>query len=121
MQKLQIYKSLLRELTKQYESKNGNRIWRSILSLHFRKNPSNLSLTDANNILHYLRGAGEYNRLMALYWPEESLSEKEKIRKTANRVGLSVPPDFSEQEFATDRTTGKVDTDAKTTTASASG
>jgi hypothetical protein len=40
-----------------------------------------------------LKGAGEYNRLMALYWPEESLSEKEKIKKTANRVGLSVPSD----------------------------
>jgi hypothetical protein len=90
-----LYRSLLKQLTRQYESKNGNRIWRSILSLNFRQNPSNLSLKDGENILHYLQGAGEYNRLMALYWPESSLSESEKISKTANRVGLSVPSDLS--------------------------
>lgn len=91
MSKIQLYKSITRQLQQQYESRNGNKIWRSILSHNLRKNPQNLDVVDAQNILHYLQGAGEYNRLMNLYWPEESLTEKEKIKKTAARVGLSVP------------------------------
>lgn len=86
-----LYRCILKQVKQQYEAKNGNKIWRTIVSNQFRKNPNKLDGKDAQNILYYLQGAGEYNRLMNLYWPEESLTEKEKIKKTAARVGLSVP------------------------------
>jgi tRNA uridine 5-carbamoylmethylation protein Kti12 len=88
---LKVYKAMLRQVMQQYEAKNGNQLWRSVLSKNFRENPEKLTLSDAENILTYLQGAGEYNRLMSLYWPEEPMTELEKIKKTANRVGLSVP------------------------------
>lgn len=102
MHKSQLYKSILRQVKQQYESKNGNKIWRSILSQNFRKDTKNLDVSDAQNILQYLQGAGEYNRLMSLYWPEESLTDKEKIVKTAARVGLSVPEEYCASPLAQD-------------------
>ena len=94
MSKTKIYKSILRQVVQQYETTIGNQLWRSTLLQNYKENTKNLDLFDAENILMYLQGAGEYNRLMSLYWPEESMTEQEKIKKTANRVGLSIP-DFT--------------------------
>ena len=91
-----LYRSILSQIVKQYESKNCNLIWRSTCKNKFQ-NPQGLQPIDAENILMYLQGAGEYNRLMALYWPQDLISEQEKIRKSAARVGLEMPISFIEE------------------------
>ncbi|EGF81009.1 hypothetical protein BATDEDRAFT_24622 [Batrachochytrium dendrobatidis JAM81] len=95
---LSTYRGLLREVNRQFVVKNNNSFWRMQVIAQFRigkgiTDPSRAlaKRRQAQNVLMYLKSSREYKELMERYWPVSTLTEQEKIAKTANRVGLAVP------------------------------
>ncbi|KAJ3110966.1 hypothetical protein HDU96_006117 [Phlyctochytrium bullatum] len=48
-------------------------------------------LKEAKRVLQFLEFSKEHKRLAELYWPVSGLSAEEKLRRTANVVGLALP------------------------------
>lgn len=46
---------------------------------------------DAEDSLVYLRSNRQYKELMDRYWPTSDLTTQEKLKRTANTVGFSLP------------------------------
>ncbi|KAL9712650.1 hypothetical protein Ac2012v2_003887 [Leucoagaricus gongylophorus] len=87
-----VYRGLLRELgrTKGQRNQEIATCFRSWLGQAQRA--ANIeALQDADNALQFLRSQREHQVLVQRYNPLTSLTEQERIRKTANRVGLDVP------------------------------
>ncbi|XP_006460050.1 hypothetical protein AGABI2DRAFT_68293 [Agaricus bisporus var. bisporus H97] len=82
-----LYRSLLRELTRAQAPSKPNR---TIVS-NLRALLEQSRLQDARNALLFLKSQREHQTLVERYNPLSSLTEQERIRKTANRVGLDVP------------------------------
>ncbi|KAJ2225761.1 hypothetical protein H4R99_006304 [Coemansia sp. RSA 1722] len=93
---LRTYRHLLREINRQFTQANGNRAWASQLRLQWRSSATNgqsQQLTAAKNVLSYLANSRKYKELLAEFNPK--MSEGDRIKKTANRVGLETPNTFS--------------------------
>ncbi|KAJ1647870.1 hypothetical protein J3B02_000957 [Coemansia erecta] len=91
---LRMYRHLLREINRQFTRVNGNRAWASQLRLHWHcssdtNDPQQQELTAAKNVLSYLANSRKYKELLAEFNPK--MSEGDRIKKTANRVGLETP------------------------------
>ncbi len=73
--------------------RNGKATLHDIQSI--RRHYTNYS-SSSSSVLHnlhvFLTSETEYNKLIRLYTPLNELSDSEKIARTANHVGLSVPP-----------------------------
>ncbi|KAJ2931686.1 hypothetical protein H1R20_g5424, partial [Candolleomyces eurysporus] len=89
------YRGILRELRKSLDpSRKVNPVIRS----HFRSivesaraNPTDQALVDIDSTILFLRSQREHKRLVDRYNPLHDLTEPERIKATANRVGLNLP------------------------------
>jgi hypothetical protein len=57
----------------------------------FKKELLKLSTKDAEDVGAFLEASRKHTELMNQYWPTSSLSPEEKLRRTANKVGLELP------------------------------
>ncbi|KAI8613923.1 hypothetical protein BC830DRAFT_1051003, partial [Chytriomyces sp. MP71] len=94
---LSTYRSILRQINQQYTVRNDNRLWYFAAVSEYRQN-KNASIEaaqghqlNAQDFLAYLHSKQEHRRLMEEYWPASTLTPTEKIHRTANVVGLSMP------------------------------
>lgn len=53
---------------------------------------STTDVHNLSNVVTYLKNQRTYNELLERYNPGLTMSQEDNVRKTANRVGLSVPP-----------------------------
>ncbi|KAI9017526.1 hypothetical protein BC832DRAFT_521788, partial [Gaertneriomyces semiglobifer] len=95
---LSTFRGILREVSKQYTPRNNNRLWHNEVVSQFRagstltdENAIRQKLMDAQNVLIFMRSNREHRDLMDRYWPTTGLSNEEKLTRTANTVGLSLP------------------------------
>ncbi|KAI9352282.1 hypothetical protein DFJ73DRAFT_830443 [Zopfochytrium polystomum] len=104
---LATFRALLREVTLQFTSRNGNPTWRNRLVTTYRSalseqrsHPSRVArqARDAEDLVIFLRATREHRRLVELYWPNAGLSQSEKTRRTAAVVGLNMPPPLRDDE-----------------------
>ncbi|KAF5363603.1 hypothetical protein D9756_000683 [Leucocoprinus leucothites] len=96
----QVYRGLLREVRKAAPAKPNQTIvtnFRSLLE-QSRKTKNDVALQDTRNALLFLKSQREHQILVERYNPITSLTEQERIRKTANRVGLDVPKEATNLE-----------------------
>ncbi|TPX71091.1 hypothetical protein SpCBS45565_g01300 [Spizellomyces sp. 'palustris'] len=103
---LSTYRGILREVSKQYTHRNKNRVWHNEVVARFRagatlSDPVTIeeSVKDARNILTFMRSNREHRNLVERYWPATGLSNEEKLTRTANTVGLSLPKMFGAEEI----------------------
>ncbi|KAJ3416550.1 hypothetical protein HDV05_001287 [Chytridiales sp. JEL 0842] len=104
---LQTYRSLLREIQKQYTRPNQNPLWKTTLITRYR---TSLTLQDphlvqklhwnAVDLLSFLKATREHQRLMDEYFPVSQLSASEKVERTAGVVGLNMPRPLEAYETA---------------------
>ncbi|KAL3901446.1 MAG: hypothetical protein SGCHY_000596 [Lobulomycetales sp.] len=50
-----------------------------------------LAGNQAENLLCFLQATQKHSELCNLYWPMSNLTEQEKLKRTANFVGLEMP------------------------------
>ncbi|KAJ3352948.1 hypothetical protein HDU83_007464 [Entophlyctis luteolus] len=88
----------------QYTARNGNPEWRQALIAQYR---TNLHATgelrarmqlDALDTLTFFSASAEHERLVEEYWPATSLAPDEKLKRTANLVGLAMPRELRDSE-----------------------
>ncbi|TPX60003.1 hypothetical protein PhCBS80983_g02058 [Powellomyces hirtus] len=119
---LGLYRGILREVSRQYTARNQNRMWHDEIVAGFKSgvqlsNPAQIQirLTRARNLHAFLRSNRTHRELVERYWPISSMTEEEKLSRTANTVGLSLPKMFGAGEtFApSDRSLAGAETDAE--------
>ncbi|TPX30448.1 hypothetical protein SmJEL517_g06001 [Synchytrium microbalum] len=90
-----VIRTVLREVNKQYTSRNNNPIWKNELLSQIRASSKleSAELKLAQQKLHdlaaFLKASRTHKELLLMYFPESQMSSEEHVRKTANRVGLS--------------------------------
>ncbi|KAJ3106600.1 hypothetical protein HDU97_005965 [Phlyctochytrium planicorne] len=91
---LTTFRGILRHVNKQ----NGSRTWHDEVISNYKaaKSLSQESIiirkqAEAKGLLDFLTASSEHKRLMNLYWPVSGLSAEEKLKRTANVVGLNLP------------------------------
>lgn len=62
----------------------------------FQTNESAHSIEHINDIANFLSYHRTYNELIERYNPGLSMTQEDKIRKTAHKVGFELPPDYTE-------------------------
>lgn len=77
--------TLLNQLVK--EQTNSHDVDLPALSAHLAK----VKLQQLQNFSTFLRSQREYTELLERYNPGLTMNQEDKVRRTANRVGLSVP------------------------------
>ncbi|KAJ3217675.1 hypothetical protein HDU67_007498 [Dinochytrium kinnereticum] len=81
-----------------FTAKNGSKVWHAELVSTYKaaRTISDKAIiirrqAEANGLLSFLQASKEHRRLMNLYWPVSGMSNDEKLKRTANVVGLSLP------------------------------
>ncbi|KAJ3064419.1 hypothetical protein HDU98_012172 [Podochytrium sp. JEL0797] len=112
---LSTFRTILRQINKQYTIRNQNTIWKQTAISQYRQHqhlaPSpSLSSTAASlspvhqlqlnalDLVAFLQSKAEHKRLVEEYWPASQLTETEKLSRTAGMVGLSMPKKLTEEE-----------------------
>ncbi|KAF2765882.1 hypothetical protein EJ03DRAFT_330635 [Teratosphaeria nubilosa] len=62
------------------------------------KKPPEKRLAEAQQFLQYLRAQREYITLLERYNPGMHMNEEERVRLTARRVGMDLPPEMADGE-----------------------
>ncbi|KAH6914972.1 hypothetical protein BKA70DRAFT_1419927 [Coprinopsis sp. MPI-PUGE-AT-0042] len=89
------YRGILRELRRSLDpSRKVNPViksqFRSVVE-SLRKADNAQGLTDIDSTVLFLKSQREHKRLLDRYNPLSDLTEQERIKATARRVGLNVP------------------------------
>ncbi|KAF8520132.1 hypothetical protein JB92DRAFT_2896299 [Gautieria morchelliformis] len=89
------YRGLLRELWKSsiFHQSARNPIIRSSLRASLLQR---MVLRDVENTVAFLRADRNYKALLERYSPLHDLSEEERIKATARRVGLNTPMEYKD-------------------------
>ena len=97
MSTLSVYKQLLRR-AKQYGAVNGNTMWSSYVRDQFRRHANERDATRVASLRHdaietatMFESIHKYEALLAKYNIGTAIDERERIRRTAARVGLAIP------------------------------
>ncbi|KAI8803982.1 hypothetical protein BJ742DRAFT_469801 [Cladochytrium replicatum] len=104
-----VLRCILREVNTQITKRNGNPVFRNaVLRLHrvpvSSPQEGQQRLKDAQDFLTYLKSSREHEELMQKYWPTTGLTSEEKLQRTVNRVGLTMPKLFVEEGESTEET-----------------
>ncbi|KAI8899919.1 hypothetical protein BC833DRAFT_518934, partial [Globomyces pollinis-pini] len=83
------FKGLLKEVNIQLVARNQNKYWKDQLIDAYKSN--NRTEQDAKDILTYFTSNRNHREMMERYWPVSTLTPEEKIKRTANKVGFSLP------------------------------
>ncbi|KAH9839605.1 putative ras guanyl-nucleotide exchange factor protein [Teratosphaeria destructans] len=65
---------------------------------HEAHKPAEKRLEEAQQFLHYLRAQREYITLLERYNPGMNMNEEERVRLTARRVGMDLPPEIAGED-----------------------
>ncbi|KAI9332365.1 hypothetical protein BDR26DRAFT_869372 [Obelidium mucronatum] len=101
---LSTFRSILRQINKQYTIRNDNTHWKQGAISEYRKHQTNarapvhLLQLNAVDFLAFLEAKREHKRLVDEYWPASQLTEAEKLGRTAGMVGLSMPRALKHEE-----------------------
>ncbi|KAI8817200.1 uncharacterized protein EV422DRAFT_542855 [Fimicolochytrium jonesii] len=102
---LSVFRGMLREVSKQYTRRNNNKLWHNEVVTKFRagaaeRDPSVVATNvgHAKNVYAFMRSNRSHREMVERYWPISGLTEEEKLTRTANTVGLSLPKMFGAGE-----------------------
>jgi hypothetical protein len=92
-----IYRNILRELPPRPLLASPPAPLHKRIRDNFRETPSDSSLAvaHAEQFLAYLRAQRTYVQLLERYNPSIDMDEEERVRLTARRVGMDLPPEFT--------------------------
>ncbi|KAI0903775.1 hypothetical protein F4824DRAFT_463761 [Ustulina deusta] len=95
-----LYRSLLRELPPRPLS---SAVSRSPLHQKLRQSFSNdasqeNAISQAEQLIHYLRAQRQYATLLERYNPGMSMEEEDRIKLTARRVGMDLPKEYGRNQ-----------------------
>lgn len=90
---LSLYRKVLREVSKSTKTSN----FKNFVSQQWRSKPE-AGLREGSELLSLLKGLDEHKELMIRYNIGGFVDEREKIRRTGNKVGLQVPKFWDEGE-----------------------
>ncbi|KAJ3159726.1 hypothetical protein HDU86_001376 [Geranomyces michiganensis] len=98
---LGLYRGILREVSKQYTPRNKNRMWHDEVVATFKSGAGATDAVDvrnrilrAKNLHAFMTSNRTHRELVERYWPVSGMTEGEKLKRTANTVGFSLPKIF---------------------------
>ncbi|KAJ3174074.1 hypothetical protein HDU88_000041 [Geranomyces variabilis] len=98
---LGLYRGILREVSKQYTPRNNNRMWHNEVVATFKSGAGATDAVDvrnrilqAKNFHAFMTSNRTHRELVERYWPVSGMTEGEKLKRTANTVGFSLPKIF---------------------------
>ena len=94
LQARSIYRQLLRELPARSPSilANPSPVQKHIRGEFASDQPSRLQ--EGQQYVHYLRAQRVYTTLLERYNPGMNMNEEDRVRLTARRVGMDLPPEL---------------------------
>ncbi|CCD23394.1 Fmc1p NDAI_0B03600 [Naumovozyma dairenensis CBS 421] len=66
-------------------------IFKNVLSMEHKRGNNTRDLQHFKDTIDFLKNQREYQQLVELYFADSNLTQAEKIKRTANRVGLDTP------------------------------
>lgn len=100
---LNLYRGLYRELRQIEKIGQGTSPnFLHMLRESFAHKQTGKELHDASEILMFLRSQRKYTELLERYNPGATMSQAERNRLTARRVGLNLPKDNSDDYYKKD-------------------
>ncbi|KAJ3011022.1 hypothetical protein HKX48_007068 [Thoreauomyces humboldtii] len=110
---LDIYRGILREVARQFTRRNNNDMWHKEVVSRFRvgstlsgRSEIETQLKHARNVHAMMRSNHIHRGLVTRYWPVSGMTEEQRLTKTANTVGLSMPKLFGSAEALADEPWG---------------